>query len=264
MRPGSARNSYLFSRCMAGLALLVAGLVAAHAQAQSAPRDLNELRWITEEYAPYNFTQDGVVTGLAVDILVRMWERLGVDKTAADIQSLPWARGYRMALDQPDTCLFSTTVTDTRREQFQFIEPILDANVSVIAARSHNLKADSVRDLEPYSIGVVREDIGDQLLQEGGFSGIYVRTDSARILMRMLQGQRFDGAAYNIRVADWTMLQEGIDPELYEPVLTLQEGHMGYACHRDIDAALIAQLQAALDALIEDGTVDAIIQGYLQ
>lgn len=264
MPAGSPRKSYLFNRCMAGLVLLAVGLVAAHAQAQSSPRDLNGLRWVTEEYAPYNFTQDGVVTGLAVDILVRMWERLGVDKSAADIQSLPWARGYRMALDQPDTCLFSTTVTDTRREQFQFIEPILDANVSVIAARSRNLEAGSVRDLEPYSIGVVREDIGDQLLQEDGFAGTYVRTDSARILMRMLHGQRFDGAAYNIRVADWTMLQEGIDPELYEPVLTLQEGHMGYACHRDIDAALIAQLQAALDALIEDGTVDAIIQGYLQ
>ncbi|WP_018954003.1 substrate-binding periplasmic protein [Thioalkalivibrio sulfidiphilus] len=236
----------------------------AGAQSQTPHRSLDELVWITEEYAPYNYAQDGQVTGVAVDILVKIWERLGVNRTVADIQLLPWARGYRMALDQPGTCLFSTTVTDARRELFTFVEPIMDASISIIAPRDRGLEVADVAALAPYRIGVVREDIGDQLLQEEGFSGTYVRTDSARILIRMLRGERFDAAAYNERVANWVMVQEGIDPALYEPALVLREGYMGYACHKDTDPALIAQLQDALDALIADGTVAEITNRYLQ
>jgi polar amino acid transport system substrate-binding protein len=236
-------------------------LGAAHAQ---SPRSLSDLRWITEEYAPYNYAEDGALKGVAVDILVKIWERLNVDQTTADIQLLPWARGYRMALEQPGTCLFSTTVTDSRRELFNFVEPIMDASVSVIAAKDRRLDASNVAALAPYRIGVVREDIGELLLRENDFSGTYVRTDSARILIRMLQGARFDGAAYNERVANWVMVQEGIDPSHYGPELVLQEGHMGYACHKETNPALITQLQQALDALIADGTVDRIVRRYLQ
>jgi polar amino acid transport system substrate-binding protein len=243
-------------------ALLALSVAVAAGVARS--ETLDDLRWVTEEFAPYNFSQDGVATGIAVDILVKIWERMGVNRTVEDIQVLPWARGYRMAQEQAGTCLFSTTVTDARRELFVFVEPVVNSNVSIIAARERAMKVDSVADLAPYQIGVVREDIGDQALQEDGFSGTFVRTDSARILMRMLHGGRFDAVSYNFVTASWTMRQEGIDSDLYEPVLTLREGHMGYACHKDTDPVLIARLQRALDALISDGTVEEITQRYLR
>ncbi|OOG25227.1 ABC transporter substrate-binding protein [Thioalkalivibrio denitrificans] len=245
---------------LCGLMLVVVSLAWSNVRATG----LNDLQWITEEFAPYNFSQDGVAAGIAVDVLMEMWQRLGVERTAADIQVLPWARGYRITQEQPGTCLFSTTVTDARRELFVFIEPLIDSNVSIIAARERGLQVDNVEDMSGYQIGVVREDIGDQVLQEDGFTGTYVRTDSARILMRMLHGGRFDAVSYNFVTASWTMREEGIDPRLYEPVLTLREGYMGYACHKDTDPELIAQLQETLDALREDGTVEAIIQRYLE
>ncbi|WP_018231553.1 substrate-binding periplasmic protein [Thioalkalivibrio thiocyanodenitrificans] len=248
----------LINRWLAGLVLMTTGFAAGQTQA------LNGLHWITEEFAPYNYSEDGVATGIAVDVLVKVWERLGVARTPADIQVLPWARGYRIAQEQPGTCLFAATVTDARRDLFVFVEPLIDSNVSIIAARGQGLNVDGMEGLTPYRIGVVRDDIGEQSLMEKGFEGTVVRTDSARILMRMLQGARFDAISYNHVTASWVMAQEGIDASLYEPVLTLREGHMGYACHRDTDPALIARLQDALDALLADGTVDAIVQRYLQ
>ena len=242
--------------------LLLAALFIPH---QAGADGLLDLNWITEEFAPYNYSDPaGVPTGIAVDILVEIWKHLGVDRTVEDIQVLPWARGYRIAQEHPGTCLFSTTVTAARRDLFTFVEPVVNSNVSIIAARERGLDVAGIADLEPYRVGVVREDIGDQVLQEDGFTGTYVRTDSARILMRMLHGGRFDAASYNFVTARWTMRQEGIDPGLYEPVLTLREGHMGYACHRDTDPEVIARLQGALDELIEDGTVEAITRSYLE
>lgn len=242
------------------LVALASGLAWSSARAQT----LDDLQWITEEFAPYNYTEDGVPTGISVDILLKIWERLDVQRTAADIQVLPWARGYRMAQDQPGTCLFSTVVTDARRELFVFVEPVVESNISIIAPKARALKIDSVEALAPYRVGVVREAIGDQALLEDGFSGTIVRADSARTLMRMFHGERFDVASYNFVTAHWTMRQEDIDSSLYEPVFTLREGHMGYACHKDTDPALIARLQGALDALIEDGTVERITHRYLQ
>ncbi len=248
----------LINRWLAGLVLMATGFAAGQAQA------LDGLHWITEEFAPYNYSEDGVATGIAVDVLVKVWERLDVARTPADIQILPWARGYRIAQEQPGTCLFAATVTDARRDLFVFVEPLIDSNVSIIAAKDRGLNAESMEGLAPYRIGVVRDDIGDQSLVEKGFEGTVVRTDSARILMRMLQGARFDAISYNYVTARWAMAQEDIDASLYEPVLTLREGHMGYACHKDTDPGLIARLQDALDALLDDGTVDAVIQHYLQ
>jgi polar amino acid transport system substrate-binding protein len=258
MYTASRGTPRLINRWLAGLVLMTAGFSAGQAKA------LDELHWITEEFAPYNYSENGVATGIAVDVLVKVWERLGMARTPADIQVLPWARGYRIAQEQVGTCLFAATVTEARRDLFVFIEPLIDSNVSIIAAKSRGLNVDSMEGLAPYRIGVVRDDIGDQALVENGFEGAVVRTDSARILMRMLQGARFDAISYNYVTARWAMAREAIDASLYESVLTLREGHMGYACHRETDPALIARLQGALDELLADGSVDAVIQRYLQ
>ncbi|AHE98574.1 substrate-binding periplasmic protein [Thioalkalivibrio paradoxus] len=231
---------------------------------QSAAKALDEIQWITEEFAPYNYTgADGVPTGIAVDVLVAMWDRLGHERAPGDIEVLPWARGYRIAQDHPGTCLFSTTITDARRELFTFIEPLVAARNAIIGPVEREFEIRSIDDLAPYSVGVVRDDIGDQLLQQAGANSTVVRTDSWRILLRMLQGQRFDLISYNIDTARWNMRRLDMDPYAYEPLLVLQQGVMGYACHPDTNPTALARLQTALDALLADGTVERITRSYL-
>ena len=59
---------------------------------------LNDLTWMTEEYAPYNFTENGQLKGVAVDVLLEVWKRVGIQKTAKDISVYPWARGVSVRL----------------------------------------------------------------------------------------------------------------------------------------------------------------------
>jgi polar amino acid transport system substrate-binding protein len=229
-------------------------------QAQS----LDELQWISEEYAPYNFTENGVAKGIAVDVLVRMWEQLGVKRSVADIRVLPWARGYRMAQEQPGTCLFSMTVTPQRRELFAFVEPLVDTQVTIIGRRSQGHKIASAADLDKLTIGVVRDDIGEQALLNDGIKSALVRTDSARALVRMLDGGRFEAISYGLDTARWNMQIEGIDSNAYVPIYTVREGVMGYACHKSTAPSTLRQLQGALDKLVADGTVERIKRQYLR
>ncbi|MFN2348340.1 MAG: substrate-binding periplasmic protein [Thioalkalivibrio sp.] len=240
--------------------LLLTLLLCTSAVAQT----LDDIQWISEEYAPYNYTENGVPRGIAVDVLMEIWDRVGAEHRATDIQVLPWARGYRITQDQPNSCLFSTTVTDQRRTLFTFVEPVVENRIALLAPRSRGLRIESPADIAQYRIGVVRDDIGEELVVATGVDVPLVRTDSSRIMVRMLQGQRFDLIAYDEDVARWAMQLEGIDANEYEVVYVLREGVMGIACNKDTDPVLIQELQQALDALTEDGTLRRITRKYRQ
>tara|TARA_R110002049_G_scaffold262686_2_gene438762 strand:+ start:89 stop:853 length:765 start_codon:yes stop_codon:yes gene_type:complete len=240
------------------LVALAALVLAGTAKAQS----LQDFQWLTEEYAPYNYTEDGKLKGIAVDTLVAMWERLDIEREVSDIRVLPWARGYRMAQEQPGHCLFSTTVTDSRRELFAFVEPIVDTRVAIVAPRG-TLEVDSPAALRDVPVGVVREDIGELLMQEAGIDDHLLRTDSARALVRMLDAGRFAAISYSLDTVWWNMKVAGIDTTKYENVHTLTEGVLGFACPKGTDPALLARLQGALDALREDGTLARIRANYV-
>ena len=243
--------------------LPIAAVMALATTLASATPTLGDLRWITEEYAPINFSDEhGVATGITVDLLHAMMERLDHPLDPATIQVLPWARGYRIAQEQVGTCLFGTTITDSRRELFEFIAPAVENRVAVVAPRAASLSIDSAEALTPLRIGVVREDIGELLLQEANVGAQLVRVDSARALVRMLAAGRFDAIAYSEPVTHWTMQANDIDPNTFETVYTLREGIMGYACHPATEPALLQQLQQSLDSLIEDGTAARIRLRY--
>ena len=241
---------------------LVALLLLSTAMASAAP-SLSDLRWMTEEYAPINFSnQDGVATGISVDMLQAMMAHLGQPFDPAGVQVLPWARGYRIVQEQPNSCLFATTVTESRLELFRFISPLVENRVSVIAPRAAGRVIDSPEALTQLSIGVVREDIGELLLHEAGIDGNLVRVDSARALVRMLAAGRFDAIAYSFLVTSWAMLENDIDPGDFESIHVLQEGVMGFSCHPETAPELLQSLQQALDTVNENGTAATIRGRY--
>ena len=47
---------------------------------------VDDIRFMTEEYPPFNMKgDDGVATGIAVDVLAEMFKRVGSSKTAKDV-----------------------------------------------------------------------------------------------------------------------------------------------------------------------------------
>ncbi|MGD9363283.1 MAG: hypothetical protein PVH85_30755, partial [Desulfobacterales bacterium] len=67
-----------------------------------------ELTIISEENPPFNFIKDGILTGSSTEVVREIMHRLNL---SAKIQVLTWARGYQLALRQPNVVLFSTART---------------------------------------------------------------------------------------------------------------------------------------------------------
>ena len=239
---------------------------AAQASAEVV-KSLEQMEWITEQYPPHNYLdpEDGQVKGFSVDILLALFEKLGVKKSRRDIKVLPWARGYQTALEKPRTALFSMTHTEERQQLFKLVGPIAPTQVSIIAKKSRKLKIESVADMNRLRIGVIRDDIGDQLIRKLGLSSKAIHTKAAADnIVRMLYRDRLDAIAYADDIARHHTKLAGLDPSQLESVYVLMESHLAFAFHHSTDPEVLAAVQGALDELREDGTVGPIRSRYLK
>ena len=75
------------------------------------------LMFITEAYPPYNFSDDNILRGIAVDLLVIASLNTEQPVQRGQIRLMPWARAYRTALHTPNSVLFATTRTAERERR---------------------------------------------------------------------------------------------------------------------------------------------------
>jgi ABC-type amino acid transport substrate-binding protein len=259
-----SRTTATRHRRVATAAALLAVAAASPARAQT----IDDLTIVTEHYPPYNFQDDGHLQGIAVDLLVGIFEKLGARRGRDSIKQWPWARGYQRLLRKPGTVLFSTTRTPEREAQFKWVGPISPTTIALIARKDRAVVIRSPEDLKRYRLGVVVDDVGEQLLLRAGFTvGELDRVSGAdvtQLSISKLNGGRIDAWSYERNVALWEIRQAGHDPADYEVVHVLSEGHVYYAFHKDTPDALIAQIQDALDELVHDGGLDRIRERYLR
>ncbi len=222
------------------------------------------IRFMTEEYPPFNMSNaDGLATGIAVDVLVGMFERLGVSKTAADVEVLPWARGYKEVQEKPNTALFCMTHTQERDPLFTWVGPVAPTRISAFALKSRGLTINSPEEMQDLAAAVIRDDVGDALAQGAGIKNIDRAATNDQNIKKLNAG-RVDIWIYEESVAQWQIKDFGFNPEDYEVVYVLSSAELDYAFHKDTDTALIEQLQKTLDDMKTDGSYQAILDQYLR
>ena len=233
-------------------------------------QSIEDITWDTEEYPPYNYSENGVATGIAVELLVAMWKKAGVAKTPKDINVLPWARGVNNLENNPGSCLFSTTITPKRQHElgYKFVFPIPqvseDSGNHIIARKSKNIKINAINDLKAHKIGVVSKDVGQSLIEAAKVSASNIdKCNNGNTLVKKLKKGRYDIISYGFSTAVNKMKEEGVDPSEFEIVYTFPPLPMGYAFHKDTDPNLLKMFQAILDGLHKDGTAETILKKYL-
>lgn len=219
---------------------------------ESGSLALNQLSFYTEEYPPYNFTENGQLKGLAVDYLLLASERANSSIDTSMIKVQPWPRAYRNAVIKPGSVLFSTTRTAIREPLFKWAGPIGVTRVVVLAKRTKQIVIRNSSDLAQYRIGVVRDDVGEQLLLELGVPRDSMSDSTVpETLAKQLAKNRIDLWAYEENVAVWWLRKSGYDKEDFEVVHVLSEGELYYAFHKDLPDVLVNQLQEGLDGVKE-------------
>jgi polar amino acid transport system substrate-binding protein len=223
-----------------------------------------KLTFMTEEWAPFNYKENGTAKGISVEILEYMLGRVNSSQGRADIEFFPWARAYLSAQRAPNTMLFSITRTPERENLFRWVGPFTSMQINVYGLKSKNIKINDVADFKKYRIGTMLEDSSETLfLQISGMSLAEVHRSPTRLQnIKMLQAEHID--LYPISQVSMVNLCKAndINPNTFEKVYNLSTYSLNFALQKDTSEAIVKSLQSALDKLVQEGIVAKILHDY--
>lgn len=224
-------------------------LCAALAMATSA--FASPLHLVTENYPPYNYSEDGELKGLSVELMRLIMADAGLEY---DMELMPWARAIALAENKNGYCVFSTVHTKERDRRFQWVEPLLISYNYLVKSADSKVQAATLDEARKHLVGTQLGDYTVGILEGLQFKRIDLASDIEVTLRKLLLG-RIDLMPMGGSLVE-ELQQKGIP---VKPLLVLTKSLNSVACNKEIPAETIAKMQASLDKLTEDGTWDSIL-----
>ncbi len=120
----------------------------------------------TEEFPPFNFTENGKMTGMSTEIVDIIMKQAALPYI---IESYPWARTYQNALERPNALIYSMSRLTNRENLFKWIGSIAPTNYSVFALKKRkNINIKSFEEMKKYKIGTTLGDAREIFLVNKG------------------------------------------------------------------------------------------------
>lgn len=121
----------------------------------------------TEEFPPFNFTENNKIVGVSTEVVETVMQRAGMEYK---LESLPWARAFKYAKDQPNTLIYSISRRAKREKLFKWIGILVPTVQSVfVLTERTEIKIEQIDDLKRYQIGTTIEDARETYLLNKGF-----------------------------------------------------------------------------------------------
>ena len=245
--------------------ILAAGLLmllAASARA-ALPEDY-KIVLLTENFPPFNMAEEGKnyaadrnITGINADIVRELFKRAKLDYSLT--LRFPWDRIYKQVLEQPNQGLFSTTYTPEREPLFKWVGPLASTGWVLLAPPGSKLRLSSLEQARQYRVGAYKNDAVSQYLESKNFELTNSLRDQENI-GKLLQGQ-IDLWATTDPVGPYLAKQEGVSGLV--TVLRFNDAQLFLALNRQTPDEVVQRLQATLNEMKQDGSVDAILRRYL-
>jgi ABC-type amino acid transport/signal transduction systems, periplasmic component/domain len=210
---------------------------------------LLQLQYLTEEWAPYNYLEDGNASGIAVDILEAAFQDIGIERSRKDVRIVPLEDGFRET-QNGSTVLFSIVRSPEREALYKWAGPFTKGRFVVYAPIRRNIVITSPEDLNRYRIGVVAGTIENTLLTDGGVrASQIVNRPAPEELLRMLEEGQIDLWATGDLAGRHQMMLTAQDPNAYEIVYTLSENDFYYIFSKNVPDTLVMAFEQALESV---------------
>ena len=224
-------------------------LLAAHSALSS------ELMILTENLPPLNYLENDVLVGPSVEIVKEIQRRVGSNEP---IQVYPWARAYKIALEEKNVILFGMTYTKVREDKFKWVGPIATKRDILVAKKGSGIKINSLEDAKKVKrIGTLRDDTREHLLKSHGFTNLESVSDEQLNAKKLALG-RIDLWAIKIPGLRTVCDLAGVDYTEFEEVYHLREIDLMIAFSKKTSDSIVQKWEDAFHEMIADGTVKQI------
>jgi len=225
-----------------------------------------EVQIVTENYPPYNYEENGEVKGVSTEIVRAVLKETGLN---IKITVYPWARAYRMALEEPGTLIYSIARTPERENKFKWVGVIAPADQILLSLTERtDIKLNSLNDIRKYRVGTVRDDVIEHHLLNNGFKiGENIdQCSSYDSNIKKLFFKRTDVCAIG-KLVGYNIIKElGYDRSAFRQVYlfdTLSNG-VNMAFQKDTHDEIVNRFKKAFETVKAEGVYDNILNQYLK
>lgn len=210
------------------------------------------------DYRPFAFTNErGEAVGYDIDFAAALAARLGlplVHQGMAWDGIIPALQGRRI------DAITSMVITDARREQVAFSQPVLTQQIIVVVAASYDGPEPTAEQLESMRVGVQINTAAANVLNELDIEAITYNTVTD--VFNDLALGRLDAVAIESVGGSYTVASAFPDRlKVTDVVLSSSPQHIAVALRKE-DEELLADVDAAITAMKSDGELSQIAREW--
>jgi len=217
-----------------------------------------KLTIITENWAPLNYSQDGLIKGPAVDVVRAIMTHLNLN---SKIIMIPWKRGYSYTLNKNNQVLFSAARTPERELLFKWVGPVATNKFFLYAKKDSLIKLTTLDDAKHMRIGVQRAGITGELLKVRGFTKLMEVTSSRQNAAKLLRN-RIDFMVESSSTFLDTVKKNKMNKNDFRVVFPIKVLPMYIVFSKTTNEDVIIKWQKAYDDLYKRGIVKEIFKKH--
>lgn len=229
---------------------------------KSTLADDQKLNVVTEQWAPYNYSENGSLKGLSVEIVRAIAKKLNV---SIDIQLVPSMRAKFMLENNPRTMLITMLRTAERETKYKWVGPLDDSSIYFYKNKTNPIVISTLEDAKKVrSICSRQAGLVFSKLKAAGFTNLETTTSEAQLIYKKLLHNRCDLAISDSPLGVIYLLKQMNYPPdaITQTAVKLVESPTYFAYSKDIPDTEIARWQKALDRLKASGAFKAILRKY--
>ncbi len=220
---------------------------------------------VTLENPPFEYTDNGKVTGVCVDVVTEAFKRMG---HTVNIEMQPWGRGINLVKTGAKDGIFNALITPERKQFMVFgSTPVVNESATLFVPASSGLTySGDLNSLKGKTIGVVKGfsygEKFDGMVKSGALTGI----DPSRDLnsnVKKLIGKRFDYYLGDGLVTMFTLNKMGkaSAAKRLSPDVASTPTFVGFSKAKGLEA-LAADFDKTLKGMYDDGSYQKIFDKY--
>lgn len=208
---------------------------------------------VTEVFAPYNYQKDGKVTGISVDIVSKVFEKLNI---TPQYQVLPWAEAYKTAVKNDNTLIFSMAKNPARDKLFQWVGTLSSVDVCLFSL-AHRKDINISHLSQAKQLKVITQPHGhiSQVLRREGFKErLNLKTmPTINQSIQMLENNEADLIGYPLLVLQHHIKQQGQQPEkLLKTQLCFNNTELYMAFNKTTSKNIVNKFKLALQSVKQE------------
>lgn len=218
------------------------------------------LKFISEEYKPFNYSENSVPGGLATELLEEICSQLNTD---CEIEFMPWEAGVQQTLSTDNAVLFSTVLNSTRKDKFKWAGPFASLNWNFYSSAENTFNISNLDEAKNIDkIGVIEGYAIEEFLVQEGFTNLVYCNDNIDGFNKLLTGEvdLFPSDKYTTEATLETMGNTFYSVNFE---LTIKTELLYFAFNKNVPDNVVSDFQDEIDATKKNGKLKELTQKYL-